>query len=700
MTVARVTAGSVLAARIEQPSTPAAGGRVRFDVQIAPDSISVGDPFRLVIRLRVPAGSRIRWPRLTDSTADVVMQGEPATTDQGTRIGWQEWRTEYALHAWNVGRIPVRLPPITVHLDEAGDSLLVPIDVVVPVRSVLPGDTSLHVPKPARDLFPRVTPWWTQWWLAVLLVAGLGALLLWRSRRARQRQTAPAPSEPHAEARRAFARLEALALAEAGEPGRAAVLALAILRAYLEARIGVERSATSAELLVAVGGDARVPRDRLVSLMAEVDAIKFASRRIDTGRALELMADARALADEIERAEQVRLAAEAAAKEAARQAAAAEFRAHEEAARRASRREGRKSADRSADSSTDRFVWLAPVALPWGAPRMDWLPMVDFAHPWLLLGLVGLPMWWWWQRRSQASGTIRFSRVDLVAAGPQRRSRWVRALPVVRLLTLAALLIAMAGPRGGGRAVRTPGAGIDIVVTLDISSSMLAEDFQPQNRLEVAKDKIKRFVMGRTSDRVGLVAFSGEALTQVPLTADYPVILAAVDNLQVGQLEDGTAIGTAIATAANRLRRAAGRSRVMVLLTDGESNRGTIDPRTAAQAAAAFGVRIYTIGVGSEGLAPVPVGRGLFGLRYENRPVKIDEALLTEIATTSGGRYFRARDAAALQAIYEQIDRLERTVADARGYVRYAEWFRWPAGLAILLLLLELGIRMRREVLP
>ena len=185
---------------------------------------------------------------------------------------------------------------------------------------------------------------------------------------------------------------------------------------------------------------------------------------------------------------------------------------------------------------------------------------------------------------------------------------------------------------------------------------MLAQDFQPQNRLEVAKDVVKRFISARTSDRIGVVAFAAEALTQVPLTTDYPVVNAAVDNLAAGQLEDGTAIGTAIATAANRLRDAPGRSRVMIVLTDGENNRGAIDPRTAAKAAAVFGIKIYTIGVGTEGMAPVPVGRGLFGLRYENRLVRIDEPLLTDIAKTTGGRYYRARDAAALQRIYEEIN--------------------------------------------
>jgi Ca-activated chloride channel homolog len=326
---------------------------------------------------------------------------------------------------------------------------------------------------------------------------------------------------------------------------------------------------------------------------------------------------------------------------------------------------------------------------------------LNFAHPWALLLLLLIPAWIWWQRRHEAGRhSIPFSRADVLARGPRPSLRFVKFIPWLRALALAGVIVAIAQPRSGARAERVNSEGIDIALVMDISSSMLAEDFQPQNRMEVAREKLKRFVIGRTTDRVGLVAFSGEALTQVPLTTDYPVVIAAIDNLQVGQLEDGTAIGTAIATAANRLRNSPGRSRVMVLLTDGENNRGAIDPRTAAQAAGAFGIRIYAIGVGSEGMAPVPVGRGLFGLRYENRPVKIDEPLLTEIASTTGGKYFRAKDAAALQAIYEQIDRLERSAVEAKAFIRYTERFRWPLLLGVAAMFGELWLRARRGVLP
>jgi Ca-activated chloride channel family protein len=324
---------------------------------------------------------------------------------------------------------------------------------------------------------------------------------------------------------------------------------------------------------------------------------------------------------------------------------------------------------------------------------------LDFGAPWVLALLALLPLLWWVRRRRPRTA-ITFSRAAVLARGPRAGRALPRLVAALRWTALAACVVALARPRSGARAEESLSDGIDIVLTIDLSSSMLAEDLQPNNRLEVAREVLKRFVAGRASDRIGVVAFAAEALTQVPLTTDYPVVTAAIDNLQAGQLEDGTAIGTAIATSANRLRDAPGRSRVMILLTDGENNRGAIDPRTAAKAAAAVGVRIYAIGVGTEGMAPVPVGRGVYGLRYENRPVRIDEALMTEVARTTGGRYFRARDAQALREIYGQIDRLERTPVRAKTYVRFTEEYRWPLGLAMAALLIELGLLAWRGPLP
>ena len=324
---------------------------------------------------------------------------------------------------------------------------------------------------------------------------------------------------------------------------------------------------------------------------------------------------------------------------------------------------------------------------------------IQFASPlWLLLFLL-LPVWWVLARRRKPAAIV-YSRVPVLARGPHAGRMISRVLAVLRNLVLAAGIVALARPRSGAHAETTTTEGINMMIAFDISSSMLALDFQPQNRLEVARAKIKQFVQQRSSDRIGVIAFSGEALTQVPLTTDYPVVQAALDNLQPGQLEDGTAIGTAIATAANRLKDAPGKSRVLVLLTDGVNNRGAIDPRTAAKAAAQFGIKIYGIGVGTEGMAPVPVGRGLFGLRYEMQKVEIDDALLTDVANATGGRYFRARDPVALQRITEQIDRLERTPVRSRTYVRYEELFRWPLGLMLAALAAEIVLLAWKGPLP
>jgi Ca-activated chloride channel family protein len=331
---------------------------------------------------------------------------------------------------------------------------------------------------------------------------------------------------------------------------------------------------------------------------------------------------------------------------------------------------------------------------------INFLRGLDFANPVWFAVLAFLPLIWWMRRRRRPVA-VRYARVDILRKGPVSGAFLRRLRAVLRVIAIVAATLALVRPQSGARADSARGEGIDIMLVLDISSSMLAEDFQPDNRLAVAKNELKKFVSGRRDDRIGLVAFAGEALTQVPLTVDYPVLVQAVENLEAGtgQLEDGTAIGTAIATGANRLR-VAGRSRVMVLLTDGENNRGAIDPRTAAQAAAVFGVRIYTIGVGSEGTAPMPVSRGVFGLRYENRPVRIDETLLEDIARSTNGRYFRARDAAALEHIYEQIDKLERSPTRVARYRPFIDEFRWPLGVALGALALELLLLAWRSPLP
>ena len=331
---------------------------------------------------------------------------------------------------------------------------------------------------------------------------------------------------------------------------------------------------------------------------------------------------------------------------------------------------------------------------------MNVFGLFEFYTPEALWLLLVLPAWWVW-RRLRRKDAIVFSRTSVLATGPRIGSWIPRAIFLLRNLALVALIVALARPRSGAHVETQTSEGINIVLAIDLSSSMLALDFKPNNRIEVAKQKVKQFIARRTSDRIGIVAFAGEALTQVPLTTDYQVVQQAVSNLQAGQLEDGTAIGTAIATAANRLRDAPGKSRVMIVVTDGVNNRGAVDPLVAAKAAAVYGVKIYGIGVGSAGMAPVPVGRNAAGgLNFQLQPVQIDEALLSNIARMTGGRYFRARDAAALQNIYAVIDRMERAPVRTSSIVRYRELYRWALTLGIIALFAELALVAWKAPLP
>jgi len=325
--------------------------------------------------------------------------------------------------------------------------------------------------------------------------------------------------------------------------------------------------------------------------------------------------------------------------------------------------------------------------------------ILGFQNPEALVLLLILPVWWLW-RRKRSEDSIVFSRTAVLARGPRAGQGIARLIFILRNIVIASVIVALARPRSGAHVENISSSGINIVLSMDLSSSMLAQDFQPNNRLEVAKARAKQFVRARESDRIGVVAFAGEALTQVPLTTDLPVVLQSIDNLQAGQLEDGTALGLGIATAANRLRDAPGKSRVMIVVTDGVNNRGDIDPLSAAKAAAVYGIKIYGIGVGTEGVAPVPVGRDVFGLKFENQPVKIDEALLRQIAALTGGRYFRARDGAALGQIYAQIDQLERAPVESKTQVSYTELYRIALAIAIAALLAELALTAWKAPLP
>ncbi|MBZ0198315.1 MAG: VWA domain-containing protein [Ignavibacteriaceae bacterium] len=318
---------------------------------------------------------------------------------------------------------------------------------------------------------------------------------------------------------------------------------------------------------------------------------------------------------------------------------------------------------------------------------------ITFAFPWVLYFLAIIPLMavWYWIKKRKSHASITYSSVGTFKdLSPTIRER-LRFFPdLLRLLAIGLFIVALARPQTFSSGENVYTEGIDIAMVLDISGSMLAEDLKP-NRLEAAKNVMDEFISARTSDRIGLVVFARDAFTQCPLTIDYSVLRNLLSQIKSGMIEDGTAIGNAIANGVNRLKDSNAKSKVVILLTDGVNNAGEVDPVSAAEIAKTFGVRIYTIGVGTRGEAPYPVATP-FGTRYQMIPVEIDENILKEIANTTGGKYFRATNNTALVNIYKEIDSMEKAKVEITSYRNAAEMFYGWLGAGLLLILLEFGL--------
>jgi Ca-activated chloride channel family protein len=325
---------------------------------------------------------------------------------------------------------------------------------------------------------------------------------------------------------------------------------------------------------------------------------------------------------------------------------------------------------------------------------MTWNPVagITFAHPWVLALLLLLPLLAWIRGRRGGVPAIVFSSVaELRALGHHRRSKAGAILFSLLLMAQALLIVALARPQQGKEMRQVQASGIDIILAIDVSRSMLAEDFtignERANRLEAVKQVTERFIDARPNDRIGIVAFAGRPYLVSPLTLDHDWLLKNLERLNVGLVEDGTAIGSAIVSAANRLKEREAKSKIIVLLTDGDNNSGKVNPTTAAEAAHALGLKIYTIGAGTRGYAPVPVP--MFGqIVYRNVKVEVDEATLKKIASIANGQFYRATDSKSLQQIFDQIDRLEKSIVETRQYTQYRDLFAWflVPGFALLLL--------------
>ena len=331
----------------------------------------------------------------------------------------------------------------------------------------------------------------------------------------------------------------------------------------------------------------------------------------------------------------------------------------------------------------------------------SWLPAGSIPHladPWVLLLLLVIPFLIWRRHRRRAYGALTYSSLRGNGDGASGRpgmvgGAWRLHLPFyLRLIGLAILIVAAARPQLGFTREEMLTEGIDIQVVLDISGSMAAEDFQPRNRLTVAKDVMKEFVAERKGDRIGVTVFAGQALTKAPLTSDYDMLRFLIDSVELYTIPDGTAIGLALANAAARLKDSEADSKVIVLVTDGVNNRGAIDPQSAAAVCEGLGIKVYTVGVGTDGEVIVPLRAvdafGRESVQRRRMQVEVDEELLQSIAERTGGKFFQAINPESLRGIFDEIDQLETTAMEVKRYVRYQEFFQpwlWAAlGFLIL----------------
>ena len=321
---------------------------------------------------------------------------------------------------------------------------------------------------------------------------------------------------------------------------------------------------------------------------------------------------------------------------------------------------------------------------------------MTFAHPYFLLLLLLLPLVAWLKGKAGYEPAFLYSSVQLVRGITGiTRSRAGAILVKMRWLALALFFIALARPQVGEGETKVTASGVDIVVAIDLSGSMSSEDFELQgqrvNRLAIAKDVLQKFVDKRPNDRIGLVAFARDAYIAAPLTLDHDFLLQNLERLEIATPDrDGTAIGSALTAALNRLRELKSKSKIVILMTDGQNNAGNVPPLTAAEAAETLAVKVYTIGVGTRGMAPIPFIDPFGRKRYDQQPVDIDEATLQQISSRTGGKYYRADKTATLRSIYDEIDRLEKTEVIVKKYQRYREMFPFVALPGLVLLLLEI----------
>ena len=670
-------------------STKASSQSVTQGYVLSKDSIIIGDVVDLIYTIESNDPTQIKRIDFSsmDSLQSIVKTNEADTSEYFAEVDWNgdfynsktievganffkrennkfTYRDTFKINIWDVGVYQMRLPILTLDTarkmqkyDLQSPMLLVniPLDVV--------NTDSTSVLMPITDILVEEKSFMDRFWfLFVLLPFLLLGFIIYKSIEYRKRIQIPIP-EPvkmpaHFIAFNQLSDLKSKGLWKEGKVKEHQSQLTHIIREYLENRFNIKAlESTTDQILQALKQKnfSLNHESDLRQILQIADMVKFAKAKPPVDINAEFIVKAEQLVEQT----QIKLTDE-----------------EEELLLK-------EKQDYDAIMRKINKKSLLLLAMPFGE--------FEFQHPWFLLVLLLLPLMWYWKFRLKTNkdSSMTFPHVGSIEDILSVKAMMVTYLPLLRYIGMAALIIALARPRLVLKEEEVKAEGIDIMLVMDLSSSMLARDFNP-DRLTVSKEMAKKFIDKRPYDRIGLVVFAGESFTQSPLTTDHRIVKEFLTSLESGMLEDGTAIGMGLASAVNRLKTSESESKVVILLTDGVNNAGYIKPMTAAEIAKEIDVKTYTIGVGSMGEAISPIsrrsdGRYVFGVSR----VEIDEELLTEISKLTGGQYFRATNEVGLEQIYSEIDRLEKTEIEVSVFKRYSEEFRRFLIFGLICLVLE-----------
>ncbi len=626
--------------------------QVKITAQLDKHNIQIGDHIKLVVQAVADESVQLGEVKLAEALKaepkiEIISQKKPNSLSgsaQQTLLAMEAVLTCFEEGQYEIPAIAIEYQQDGFRKTASSNSLQIKVSTI-PTEG---GDQDI---RDIKSIWTEQRNWedYVTWALGLLAILGLiYALRRWYQNRNKIVEAPPAPLPPpkpaHLVAKEKLQNLEASDLLDRGQVNAYQTELTYILREYLEARYEIPAlESTSDEVIQAMKSQDALPEDwalRLRKMLETADLVKFAKAEPPIQFHTEALAEVRSFVE------------------------------------------------------TTAFLPSTNTVEETGTKTLLFAPLV-FLHPYLLLLLLGIPflIWYHRKRRKKRYATLLLPSLGAFDGRISWRSRLLALLPWFRLLAFSLLIVAIARPQLTRKEEKIKAEGIDIMLSMDLSSSMLAQDFDP-DRLSKSKELAVEFVKGRPYDRVGLVVFAGESFTQCPLTTDHAILTNFLKELQCGILEDGTAIGMGLAGAVNRLKKSPAKSKIIILLTDGVNNAGYFKPLTAGEIAKELGIRVYCIGVGTTGEALTPVSRRSDGqFHFDMARVEIDEALLKEIAKMTGGQYYRATNAEDLKNIYRKIDKLEKTEIQVSSIKKYSEEFHWWALGALLILVFEFVAR-------